>query len=249
MNAMIERDQPVATTGPADLLRMAVQQGADIDKLAKLMDLQERWEAKEAKKAFFAAFTAFQSALPPITKNKLVKFGTAKGETTYFFAPLGDIVEQIKAPMQAAGLSYRFEQQHTDAQITVRCIVSHLAGHSESVEMHASLDQSGGKNNIQALGSTTTYLSRYTLCSALGIATADSDEDGELPAEEAATITPEQAVALRERLALTGSDIPIFCKVLGIATVESLLASQYDRAAQLLKAKEDKVEKDNARAK
>lgn len=38
-------------------------------------------------------------------------------------------------------------------------------------------DQSGGKNNIQAKGSTMTYLQRYTLNTLLAIATED-DNDG-----------------------------------------------------------------------
>ena len=41
----------VPSTTPAALLAMAVQQGADLDKLERLMALQERWEANEARKA------------------------------------------------------------------------------------------------------------------------------------------------------------------------------------------------------
>lgn len=40
---------------PMGMIALAVQQGADIDKLSKLLELQERWEATEARKAFVVA--------------------------------------------------------------------------------------------------------------------------------------------------------------------------------------------------
>lgn len=64
--------------------------------------------------------------------------------------------------------------------ITVRCIVSHKSGHQEFCEMMSTPDQSGGKNNIQQSASAITYLRRYTLTGALGIAAADEDIDGRL---------------------------------------------------------------------
>ena len=43
--------------------------------------------------------------------------------------------------------------------------------------MYGTPDNSGSKNSIQAIGSTTTYLQRYTLFSILGLA-AGEDDDG-----------------------------------------------------------------------
>jgi hypothetical protein len=51
-------------------------------------------------------------------------------------------------------------------------------GHSERTPLEASPDASGGKNGIQAVGSTVTYLQRYTLLSATGMAVQDQDDDG-----------------------------------------------------------------------
>ena len=238
--ATIEKPrQQVAAVTPAQMLQIAVEQNADLDKLEKLMGLQERWEAKEAKKAFFQALSDFQSLLPAIKKQKTVNFTTAKGTTNYMYAPLGDIVEQIREPLHAAGLSYRFKQQHTDTNISVTCIISHSAGHSECVEMHAGLDQTGNKNVIQGLGSTVTYLQRYTLCSGLGIATADSDMDGRLPQD---TITEGQAASLKARLEVTGSNVQKFCQMLRVTRIEDLPSSQYAQADKMLTQKEAKVE-------
>ena len=73
-----QETQIVALT-PVELLRIAVSQNADIDKLTKLMDLQERWERNEARKAFVVAMNAFKSAPPTISKNKQVSFQSSKG--------------------------------------------------------------------------------------------------------------------------------------------------------------------------
>ena len=61
--------------------------------------------------------------------------------------------------------------------IRVSCIITHVLGHSEQVSLQCGADQSGKKNNIQAVGSTVTYLERYTLLAATGIAVKDQDDD------------------------------------------------------------------------
>lgn len=43
--------------------------------------------------------------------------------------------------------------------------------------MSAEPDGSGSKNAVQAIGSTNTYLQRYTLFSVLGLASVDMDDD------------------------------------------------------------------------
>ena len=58
------------------------------------------------------------------------------------------------------------------------CVLSHRDGYSEETTLTAGADDSGKKNSIQAIGSTTTYLQRYTLKLALGLATQDRDDDG-----------------------------------------------------------------------
>ena len=60
----------------------------------------------------------------------------------------------------------------------VTCILTHVKGHRERTSLQAGLDQSGAKNNIQALGSTVTYLQRYSLLAAVGLATREQDNDG-----------------------------------------------------------------------
>lgn len=183
---------------PMNLIDKAVTNGADLANIEKLMELQDKWESKQAKKSFYEALAKFQKECPTLTKTK-------KGHN-YMYAPLGDIVAQIKDVLFNNGLSFRFEQNHNDG-ITVTCIVSHLDGHSEKTTMTALADKSGSKNDVQAIGSTVTYLQRYTLIGALGISTADEGMDARLPDETKQT-DPEYSnllIQLAEQSAQTGT--------------------------------------------
>lgn len=163
---------------PMTMLQIAVQRGDDLDKLAKLMDLQERWEANEARKAFIAALSAFKANAPKLEKNKTVSFTTAKGKTEYKHATLDNVALVLGQALSQNGLSFRWNVEQLSGKVRVTCILQHSLGHSESVAMEAPADDSGNKNQIQQVGSTVTYLERYTLLAITGTATADQDTDG-----------------------------------------------------------------------
>lgn len=177
--ATIEREESraVATTSPAHLIEMAITQGAEVDKLERLMDMQERWERREAEKAFNRAISEFQFICPRIAKTK-------QGHG-YKYATLGDIQAQIKDTARQCGISWRWEtKEQTDERLTVNCIVTHVDGHSRSTESTTFIE-AGNKmqSRTQMVGVATTYAQRYSLIGALGISTADEDMDGRLPQE------------------------------------------------------------------
>lgn len=191
----IKENNQIATTSPMQLIEVAVNANADIDKLERLMSLQERWEQNNAKKAFFAAMSKFNAECPTIIKKKQAHNSK--------YAPLGDIHEQIKSTLVKCGLSFRFEQDHSNG-VEVSCLVSHELGHTEKSTMRAPADTTGSKNAIQGIASTVTYLMRYTLCSALGITTADEDMDGRL--DNGMLISHEQEGWLLEKLCTQDDD-------------------------------------------
>ena len=170
---------------PMQLMQVAIESNADLDKLEKLMELQERYDAGIAKKEFYSALAGFQRNCPDIKKLK-------QGHN-YQYAPLGDIMAQIREPLYDYGLSIRFEQDHSNG-ITVTCVVTHRGGHSEKTTMTGGADTSGSKNGIQAIGSTVTYLQRYTLIGALGITTADADIDARLPQDTSMVTNADQKI-------------------------------------------------------
>ncbi len=196
---------PAAAVTPMHMLQVAVAQGADLAKLEQLMALQQRWEAAEARKAFVAAMAAFKANPPVITKNKRVHYQSTKGVVDYMHATHNEVTNKIAAAMARHGLSHRWHTEQLDGgMIRVTCIVEHALGHSESVSLSSSRDDSGSKNNIQAVGSAVTYLQRYTLLAVTGLSTSDigaADNDGRdppPPAGDVPEIPPDVWTALQE---------------------------------------------------
>lgn len=174
-----------------------------VDQLEKFMALHERWDAEQQRKAFVAAMSSFKEEAGGITiaKSKLVNYKTSTGTTEYSHAELHDITRALVPLMAKHGLSHRWIVKQEAKAITVACVISHRDGHSESVSMTADPDNSGGKNSIQAIASTTSYLERYTLLAATGVATGgELDDDGRSfgQSEEVEFITEEQQAILRD---------------------------------------------------
>lgn len=218
---------------PMDMLNRAVAQGADIDVLEKLMGLQERWEDNQARKAFDAAMANAKAKIPVIIKSRKVDFTSQKGRTNYQYEDLGAIAKVVDPILAEFGLSYRFNTQTEATIVTVTCIVSHRDGHSERNTLSAAHDQSGNKNSIQAVGSTITYLQRYTLKAALGIAAAN-DDDGRSADQENTSISPDQVGALREKIEEVGADLVKFCERWAIEALSELPSKKYNEAVQSL---------------
>ena len=146
----------------------------DVAKMEALLAVKERWEREEARKAFVAALAAFKANPPLVLKSKKVEFK----ETKYKHATLSDASSIIGASLSQHGISHRWNVNQKEGKIAVTCILTHVLGHSESVTMECAPDQSGSKNAIQSIGSATTYLQRYTLFAASGVASTEADDDG-----------------------------------------------------------------------
>jgi hypothetical protein len=232
---------PTTNTTPAGLLQIAVERGADIEQLTRLMDLQERWEANEARKAFSAAMSAFRAKVPVIQKDKHVHFEARNGgsKTDYWHATLAQITRTINPILAECGLTFSWSTEQDGGQITVHCDVTHVAGHTVRTTLTAGLETSGNKNPIQQMGSTVSYLQRYTLNAALGLSTDEEDDDGRRSGgDEPAIVTTAQAAELKALLQETNSDVPSFLKAYGGAPcVDELDARAYAPALKRLNAK------------
>lgn len=236
----LEVAPPAAPMSPTmALISQAVSNGAPIETIERLMALQERMEAAEAERAFVAAMAEFKAAPLVITKNKRVNFSTSKGDTDYTHATLDNIVAVVGPELAKVGLSYRWKTEHLDAgTVRVTCIVRHRLGHSEETTLQAGADNSGGKNTVQAIGSTCTYLQRYTLLAALGLATGDADDDGRGgPSEDELPITMEQVAQLQNALAETGGDVAAFCAWLKVPALADLPRKGFGLAMARLEQK------------
>ena len=168
----------VTVSNPVELLKLAVEQNLDVDKLEKLMELQERWDKRNAKKAFDTAMSEFQSECPTIKKTK--NGGQTKGgKVAYKYAPLESIVEQVKDLIKAHGFSYGIQTVMTEKTVKVFCTVKHIAGHSEISDVELPLTtRTEIMSAPQVVAATVTFGKRYAFCNGFGIMTGDDDTDG-----------------------------------------------------------------------
>ena len=161
---------------PLELVRVALDQNASIETLERLMNLQERYEANEARKAYNASFNAFKANSIRIVRNIDVKDGPLKGKK---YADLFAVVDAVTSGLSAHELNSSWKLTKDEpGWIEVTCTIRHALGHSESVAMGGPPDTGGAKNAIQARASTISYLERYTLLAATGLAATGQDDDG-----------------------------------------------------------------------
>lgn len=174
-----ERAQALMPAGeltPVQMLGIAVSRGADLEYVKQLMDLKDRWDATEARKAYVAAMAAFKAEPMRIVKSKKVAI---PGGANFAHATLADVCDGVVANLSKFHLSHAWETEQTEkGWVKVTCVITHEAGHSERTTLMAPPDDSGKKNNIQQIASTVTYLERYTLMAACGLAAKDIDNDG-----------------------------------------------------------------------
>ena len=183
--------QPAEPITPLQMLSSAVEKGMDISVIKELMVLKREWEADEARKSYVAAMAAFKANPPQIFKDRHVSYENNNGSVTqYDHAGLASVANAVSEAMAPHGLSFRWDTLQLDGgMIRVTCVITHDQGHSQETPLQSGADQSGGKNNIQAIGSTVSYLQRYTLLAAAGLATSDMDDDGQTSEEPAGEIT------------------------------------------------------------
>lgn len=243
MNTLVakNKDGPatVINLTPMDMLERAVSSNAGVEVISKLMDLQDRWQASHARRSFDEAMAAAKAEIPVIMKNREVDFTSSKGRTNYRHEDLAEIARTVDPILTKNGLSYRFRTtSQPNEPVSVTCVVSHRLGHSEENTLTAGRDESGNKNSIQAVGSTITYLQRYTLKAALGLA-ASNDDDGSA-SEKPAFITSDQLQRIIALADEVKADKERFCKYLKIGSLAEILASDFDHAMKLLEAKRSK---------
>ena len=170
----------VLPNSPATLIEKAIGNGANLENLQKLLEIQRDWEANEAKKAYHRSMTDFKANPPIIEKDKKVNFTSVKtgAVVKYRHATLQNVSEKINAELSKYGLSACWNVNQSADKIGVTCKITHELGHSESTFISAPADTTGSKNAIQSIGSTISYLERYSILALTGLATNDTDDDG-----------------------------------------------------------------------
>lgn len=211
---------------PMDMLNNAVMAGADISVLEKLMGLSERWAANQARMAFNDALAKASANFKPVVKN-------CTGHNNRKYADLSAIEAAVKTALNEQGLRYNFTSQQVNGQLAVTCVLSHRDGHLVENTLMAAPDNSGSKNSIQAVGSTSSYLMRYTLVQALGLSFVE-DDDG-AAAGLGAKVSPEQVETIRKALNFVQRTEAKFCEWKNVARLEDIPARDFENTLASIK--------------
>jgi hypothetical protein len=167
--------------------RVALDPCADVEKLERMIAMYERFKAKEAELAFNAAKGRILKKLAgiKIVKNRSVlpesDNGKQRGAAEAFkYAPLEEIDKHLRPLLAEEEMDLCYSDEPCDGGgILVRGRLKHLpGGRYEDSFMPAPLDTTGGKSNVQAVGSTNSFLRRYVACNIFNIVVVGDDDDG-----------------------------------------------------------------------
>lgn len=183
MNAIIVSDERVRERESTSMIqvieRAARDSSIDIDKMERLLAMQERIVARGAVEAYNAAFSEMQLEMPEIDEHGKIKTGSGdQAQVRSTFAMFEDINVVVKPILAKHGFGLSFRTATTANKAKITAILMHRAGHREETDMELDADTSGGKNGVQALGSSISYGKRYTMCAILNITTRGLDDDG-----------------------------------------------------------------------
>jgi hypothetical protein len=196
--AMPAPAEPTSAPVAERMLMMAMQQQLPIESMERYVALFERQQAEQARRAFAAALAAAKAEMPIIYKDRVVKQTAkeaGKAAPSYRHATLSNITQTVNPVLGRHGLAVTWatsqemvetETGGTAQRIHVTATLIHREGHSQSISMMAAPDTSGAKSPVQAIGSTITYLERYTYCALIGIAAQEPEleDDGGKGEEE-----------------------------------------------------------------
>ncbi len=248
-----KKNSKVVTLSPAAGTEMSVHPGTminalmampdiDVGKLEKMFELQERFETNLARKAYHDAMAKFGALIPIMTYDSDVSYPGKDGKpgTDYSFTSLAGSMKLCQPAMEQCGLKATWKTESGDGgQTKVTCFMTHALGHSEETSLSALPDPSGGKNAIQAVKSTVSYLKRITFEAIAGLATKKDDaDDGKDASPEVECISKQQLKSLTTKIKKVGAETDKLLALFELKTLADLKVDQYQPFHALLAAKE-----------
>jgi ERF superfamily len=222
---------------PMSMIATALEKGASVETLEKLMNLQERWETNQSRKAFIAEMALARPKFLPILKKN-------NGyNSRYKYESLSDVMDAVDGPLGDHGFSYDWITEDIEGgRIRVTCVVTHEDGFSRknSLSGHPddTADSKANMNAHQRMGGAVTYLQRYTLKAALGVA-ASLDTDGssrDKMNEGSATVTPDEFIFIRNLIEELGAIEEKVLASVAATSLETMTQKQYREAISKLQS-------------
>ena len=171
----IMKTETALSVNPETLIQSAIEKGLPIETMKELLLMRTELKKEYAREQFFISLSQFQNDIPAIVKRK--KVHDKYGKYRYSFAPLDDIIEQVKTHLMNNFFSYTLKTAQAEKTITVICEAHHASGHTEETLLTVPVASSGFMSGIQEIGSALSFAKRYCFCNAFGIVTGDEDDD------------------------------------------------------------------------
>ena len=216
----------------AALVELVKSNEVDPARLEHFLELQVKMEDRQAEKLLNQALSQFQSECPIVLRTKRTHNST--------YAPLDEIVHTVKPYLKKNGLSYSFSiEQKNPAENEVIVVVRHIAGAKfESRYTFPKMDDGGKMNSSQKTKSANTYAKRVSLENALGIVTADHDDDAQRCVDN--TVTEKQLEVIERLIKSTDTSKENLLQFLKVKSLEDLSEHDAKRAIIALRTKKDK---------
>lgn len=237
MNAVAEFEPnhlvPADTVSLMDVIgRAAADPNTDVSKLERLLAMYERIKASEAQSAFTEALIAAQQEIPAIPeRGKILNRGGGVQSTYALWEDMNDILRPILA---RHGLALSFRTGREDGKITVTGVLRHKLGHKDETTIYLPADTSGSKNDVQGVGSSTSYGKRYTTQALLNMTSRGEDDDGQ-KGGASGKITEAQAKELIAACAANKAPLAKFCDFMKVENVQDIAVKDFDRAIQAIR--------------
>jgi len=227
------------TMSPVEQLMTMKEAGLTPADMKDMLAVQKEYDEMQAEKLFNVALANFKAEDILLVKDAKVKYASTKSPTgfvEYDHATLGNIIRVAVPYMSKHGLSHRWKTSQSEGgMVEVTFVLTHIAGHSEKTTLKAGKDDTGGKNNIQQVSSTITYLERYTFLAGTGLAVEDqNDNDGQtLDVEPVELISEDQVLTIHSMMDDNELSWDLFWawvgkKFVGVSKVDDFPANSYD---------------------
>ena len=181
MSTEIQRTNPTAMT-PMDLLQVAIEKEGSIDVIERLAKLQFDMLDREDRIKFRQAMTQFKAEMPKVIRSRPIE--DKSGKELYKVVALEDVADPVMKTLLKHHITYRYKSDYLpDGKIKVTCFLAleGTAYEEQGATLAAPPDTSGGKDALKAVGSTTSYLEKYTLMASVGMHVYGSDPEAVIP--------------------------------------------------------------------
>lgn len=173
----------VPTNGQPDMLRLAIEKGAPIETIERLVAMMKEERAYQAEKEFNEALNAAQTEIERVAPDK------DNNQTHSRYASYAALSGMVKPIYTKHGFSLSFDEEDSPKPDHVRVIgILSRGGHTRRYHKDICADGKGAKGGdvmtrTHAEGAADSYGMRYLLKKIFDIAIGEEDDDGNLMPE------------------------------------------------------------------